>query len=123
MSNQQSSTSVADGEQLKKTEYLGYALGDTASGFFFQTFNIFLIYYYVDVWGIPATALLWLFPAVRSRTRSRRRGGCRRSWRGAERYAKSRRVLPLRGGISNSAPIGATRSERGRFRRFWQVGG
>ena len=38
-------------------EYIGYALGDTASGFFFQSFNIFLTYYYVDVWGIPATAL------------------------------------------------------------------
>ena len=50
---------------LKTTEYIGYALGDTASGFFFQTFNIFLTYYYVDVWGIPATALLWMMPIVR----------------------------------------------------------
>ena len=52
-----------DGLQTK--EYVGYALGDTASNFFFQTFNIFLVYYYVDVWGIPATALLWLMPVVR----------------------------------------------------------
>src|SRR6185369_14057176 len=50
---------------LKLTEYVGYALGDTASNFFFQTFNIFLTYYYVDVWGIPATALLWMMPVVR----------------------------------------------------------
>lgn len=50
---------------LKTREYVGYALGDTASGFFFQTFNIFLTYYYVDVWGIPATALLWMMPIVR----------------------------------------------------------
>ena len=48
------------------TEYAGYALGDTASNFFFQTFNIFLTYYYVDVWGIPATVLLWLLPVVRA---------------------------------------------------------
>ena len=41
------------GERLKTREYVGYALGDTASNFFFQTFNIFLTYYYVDVWGIP----------------------------------------------------------------------
>jgi GPH family glycoside/pentoside/hexuronide:cation symporter len=54
-----------DGERLRKREYLGYALGDTASNFFFQTFNIFLTYYYVDVWGIPATALLWMMPIVR----------------------------------------------------------
>ena len=53
-------------DRLKPGEYLGYALGDTASGFFFQTFNIFLTYYYVDVWGIPATALLWLLPTVRA---------------------------------------------------------
>jgi GPH family glycoside/pentoside/hexuronide:cation symporter len=53
------------GDGLKIREYVGYALGDTASNFFFQMFNIFLTYYYVDVWGIPATALLWMFPIVR----------------------------------------------------------
>ncbi|MCX6952655.1 MAG: MFS transporter [Verrucomicrobia bacterium] len=51
---------------LKTSEYVGYALGDTAANFFFQTFNIFLTYYYVDVWGIPATALLWMIPLVRA---------------------------------------------------------
>jgi GPH family glycoside/pentoside/hexuronide:cation symporter len=56
----------ADGDQLKQREYIGYALGDTASNFFFQSFNIFLTYYYVDVWGIPATALLWMLPLVRA---------------------------------------------------------
>jgi len=52
-------------DRLRTREYVGYALGDTASNFFFQTFNIFLTYYYVDVWGIPATALLWMMPLVR----------------------------------------------------------
>ena len=65
-STQQTQTTPADGERLKPSEYIGYALGDTASNFFFQTFNIFLTYYYVDVWGIPATALLWLIPLVRA---------------------------------------------------------
>lgn len=51
---------------LKASEYVGYALGDTASNFFFQTFNIFLTYYYVDVWGIGPTVLLWLIPLVRA---------------------------------------------------------
>jgi glycoside/pentoside/hexuronide:cation symporter, GPH family len=55
----------ATNDGLKSREYIGYALGDTASNFFFQTFNIFLTYYYVDVWGIPATALLWMMPIVR----------------------------------------------------------
>lgn len=66
MSNQQASAPTTQGERLKPSEYIGYALGDTASGFFFQTFNIFLTYYYVDVWGIPATVLLWLIPVVRA---------------------------------------------------------
>jgi GPH family glycoside/pentoside/hexuronide:cation symporter len=57
---------AAPDDELKTREYVGYALGDTASNFFFQTFNIFLTYYYVDVWGIPAAALLWLIPVVRS---------------------------------------------------------
>jgi GPH family glycoside/pentoside/hexuronide:cation symporter len=50
---------------LSSREYIGYALGDTASNLFFQTFNIFLTYYYVDVWGIAASALLWMMPIVR----------------------------------------------------------
>ena len=62
----QTTQASAVGDRLKTREYVGYALGDTASNFFFQTFNIFLTYYYVDVWGIPATALLWLIPLVRA---------------------------------------------------------
>ena len=56
---------AAAGEGLKTREYVGYALGDTASNFFFQTFAIFLTFYYTDVWGISATALLWMLPIVR----------------------------------------------------------
>ncbi len=52
--------------RLSTREYIGYALGDTASNLFFQTFNIFLTYYYVDVWGLPATALLLMMPLVRA---------------------------------------------------------
>ncbi len=50
---------------LKLGEYVGYALGDTASNLFFQTFNIFLIYFYVDVWGIPAAAVSTMMIVVR----------------------------------------------------------
>jgi len=38
--------------RLTFKEKLGYGLGDTASNFFFQVFNIFLLYYYTDVFGI-----------------------------------------------------------------------
>jgi len=50
---------------LSVREYVGYALGDTASCFFFWTFNIFLTYYYVDVWGIPAAAVSVMMLVVR----------------------------------------------------------
>lgn len=66
MSHPKAANTPDDGERLRPTEYVGYALGDTASNFFFQSFNIFLTYYYVDVWGIPATVLLWLIPLVRA---------------------------------------------------------
>lgn len=65
MSTLQTAQTRATSDGLKVREYVGYALGDTASNFFFQTFNIFLTYYYVDVWGIPTTALLWMMPIVR----------------------------------------------------------
>jgi len=45
-------------------EYIGYALGDTASNLFFKTFTLWLTFYYVDVWGIPKNALLWMMPIV-----------------------------------------------------------
>jgi GPH family glycoside/pentoside/hexuronide:cation symporter len=52
-----------DGLSLR--EYVGYALGDTASNMFFQTFNIFLTYYYVDVWGLLPAAIATMMFAVR----------------------------------------------------------
>jgi len=51
--------------KLKLTEYIGYAQGDTASNFFFQMFNIFLIYYYVDVWGVDAGKIAVMMLIVR----------------------------------------------------------
>jgi glycoside/pentoside/hexuronide:cation symporter, GPH family len=53
------------GHRLRTGEYVGYALGDTASNFYFQTFNIFLIYYYVDVWAIPAVAIATMMLVTR----------------------------------------------------------
>jgi len=48
-------------EQLGFTEKLGYGLGDTASNFFFQVFNIFLLYYYTDIFGLSAAAVGTMF--------------------------------------------------------------
>ncbi len=43
-------------DKIKVGEKIGYGAGDTASNFFFHTFNIFLLYYYTDVFGIAANA-------------------------------------------------------------------
>lgn len=48
-------------EKLSFTEKLGYGLGDTASNFYFQVFNIFLLYYYTDVFGLSAAAVGTMF--------------------------------------------------------------
>jgi glycoside/pentoside/hexuronide:cation symporter, GPH family len=50
----QDSNNSKSHERLSFAENFGFALGDTASNFFFQTFSIFLLYYYTDVFGIGA---------------------------------------------------------------------
>ena len=42
---------------LSFAEKFNYALGDTASNFFFQFFGIFIIYYYTDVYGLSTSAV------------------------------------------------------------------
>ena len=48
-------------ETLRFREKLGYGLGDTASNFFFATFNVFLLYYYTDIFGLTAAAVGTMF--------------------------------------------------------------
>lgn len=52
---------VDSSERLSFKEKLGYGLGDTASNFFFQVFNIFLLYYYTDVYGLAPAAVGLMF--------------------------------------------------------------
>lgn len=47
--------------QLPISEKFGYALGDCAANFVFQTQLIFLMSFYTDVLGITATAVGWMF--------------------------------------------------------------
>ena len=61
-SDYNSSNAVALGTHaLKFREKLGYGLGDTASNFFFATFNVFLLYYYTDIFGLSAAAVGTMF--------------------------------------------------------------
>ncbi|MFT6731830.1 MAG: GPH family glycoside/pentoside/hexuronide:cation symporter [Polaribacter sp.] len=48
-------------QPLSFKEKLGYGLGDSASNFFFQVFNIFLLYYYTDIFGLTAAAAGTMF--------------------------------------------------------------
>jgi GPH family glycoside/pentoside/hexuronide:cation symporter len=48
-------------DTLTFKEKLGYGLGDTASNFFFQVFNLFLLYYYTDVFGLAPAAVGTMF--------------------------------------------------------------
>jgi glycoside/pentoside/hexuronide:cation symporter, GPH family len=60
-----SAPQTAHKEGLRRSEYIGYALGDTASNLFFQTFGLFLTYYYTDVWGLAPAAVATMFLVTR----------------------------------------------------------
>ncbi|MBK7106503.1 MAG: MFS transporter [Ignavibacteriae bacterium] len=46
---------------LSLLEKIGYSVGDTASNIYFQTFIIFMLNFYTDVFGIPAAAVGTMF--------------------------------------------------------------
>lgn len=48
-------------QRLSWTERIGYGLGDLASNLYFQMFNMFLLFYYTDVFGIPASTVATIF--------------------------------------------------------------
>ncbi len=46
-------------------EKIGYSLGDTASNLFWQTFSMFLLFFYTDIFGISAKAAGTMFVITR----------------------------------------------------------
>ncbi|MBK8945962.1 MAG: MFS transporter [Ignavibacteriae bacterium] len=50
---------------LSLKEKIGYSLGDAASNIYFQTFIIFLLNFYTDVFGLPAAAVGTMFLITR----------------------------------------------------------
>jgi GPH family glycoside/pentoside/hexuronide:cation symporter len=56
---------VSENERLSFTEKLAYGLGDTASNFYFQFFNLFLVYYYTDIFGLAPAAVGTMMVALR----------------------------------------------------------
>jgi GPH family glycoside/pentoside/hexuronide:cation symporter len=51
--------------KLSFGEKIGYSLGDTASNLFWQTFSMFLLYFYTDIFGISAAAAGTMFLVTR----------------------------------------------------------
>jgi GPH family glycoside/pentoside/hexuronide:cation symporter len=52
-------------EKLSFKEKVGFSLGDCASNLFFQTFILFLMFFYTDVFGLPAAAVGTMFLVTR----------------------------------------------------------
>jgi len=52
-------------DRLPVKEKIGYGLGDTASNLYFQMYINFLLFFYTDVFGIPAAVAGGLFMAAR----------------------------------------------------------
>ena len=48
---------ISTNSHLSVREKIAYGLGDTASNFYFQFFNLFLLFYYTDVVGLKESAL------------------------------------------------------------------
>lgn len=48
---------MAPSENLSIREKIAYGLGDTASNFFYQFFNLFVVFYYTDIFGLSAMAV------------------------------------------------------------------
>jgi GPH family glycoside/pentoside/hexuronide:cation symporter len=56
---------TSQGETLSIREKIGYAVGDTASNLYFQTFLLFIPIFYTDVVGLPAAAVATMFAVSR----------------------------------------------------------
>ncbi|WP_243322592.1 MFS transporter [Geothrix sp. SG200] len=57
MTGQAPDTGSATDGRLSFREKAGYALGDSASNFYWKTFEFFIIFFYTDVFGISAAAV------------------------------------------------------------------
>lgn len=54
-------TNKSNTAPLSVIEKVGYGIGDMASNFYMGFFNIFLLYYYLDVWGISPAGAATMF--------------------------------------------------------------
>ncbi len=55
------SPAAGESGKLGFLEKFGFGVGDLASNLLFQTFNMFLLFFYTDVVGLSAGAVFWIF--------------------------------------------------------------
>ncbi|EDY80487.1 sugar (Glycoside-Pentoside-Hexuronide) transporter subfamily [Verrucomicrobiia bacterium DG1235] len=55
------SSESSDSGKLGFLEKFGFGVGDLASNLLFQTFNMFLLFFYTDVVGLSAGSVFWIF--------------------------------------------------------------
>ena len=58
-------TPTINNHHLTLKEKIGYALGDSASNFYWRIFDLFLFIFYTDIFGIPAAAVGTMFLVTR----------------------------------------------------------
>ncbi|HVU22600.1 MAG TPA: MFS transporter [Opitutus sp.] len=51
--------------RLSFLEKFGFGVGDLASNLLFQTFNMFLLFFYTDVAGLSTVAIFWIFAVAK----------------------------------------------------------
>ncbi len=52
-------------QKLKLKEKIGYGFGDFASSMFWKIFSVYLLFFYTDVYGIPAAVVGTMFLVTR----------------------------------------------------------
>ena len=61
MSQSESSPPASSHAPLSFVEKTGYGLGDMASNLYLGVVNVFLLYYYTDIWGLDPADAGWMF--------------------------------------------------------------
>lgn len=56
---------MINGEKIKLKEKIGYGFGDMASSMFWKIFGMYLLFFYTDIFGLPAAAVGTMFLITR----------------------------------------------------------
>ena len=94
--------------QIKFREKVGYGLGDAASSMFWKLFGSYLLFFYTDIFGLPAAAVGTMFLI----TRDPDTPSAQRPRRAAADPARSHGDLRMRGDRQPGPVVRACRFRR-----------